>query len=110
MFNFLNGKSLVRYTKLPDVTLGDHASPRRSRPLKYAALVLAILALSLVTWLLYIPKPKYPRELSGPIPTISKDFRTVALVFYGRRSRVEILDCYLKVGHTTIAHAAVSSC
>jgi hypothetical protein len=26
-----------------------------------------------------------------------KDFRIVALIFYGRRDRVSILDCYLKV-------------
>ena len=31
------------------------------------------------------------------IPTIPSTFKTVGLIFYGRRSRVEILDCYLKV-------------
>jgi len=40
-------------------------------------------------------------EVRGPdtivIPQIPKNFKTVGLVFYGRKSRVEILDCYLKV-------------
>lgn len=31
------------------------------------------------------------------VPEIPLSFKTVGLVFYGRRSRVEILDCYLKV-------------
>lgn len=31
------------------------------------------------------------------IPQIPPKFKTVALVFFGRKSRVEILDCYLKV-------------
>ena len=30
-------------------------------------------------------------------PEIPKTFETIAVVFYGRKSRVEILDCYLKV-------------
>lgn len=33
------------------------------------------------------------------LPEIPKSFETVGVVFYGRRSRVEILDCYLKVLH-----------
>jgi len=40
-------------------------------------------------------------EVRGPdtivIPQIPKRFKTVGMVFYGRKSRVEILDCYLKV-------------
>jgi hypothetical protein len=40
-------------------------------------------------------------EVRGPdtivIPEIPKEFKTVGMVFYGRKSRVEILDCYLKV-------------
>ena len=31
------------------------------------------------------------------IPHIPSAFKTVGLIFYGRRSRVEILNCYLKV-------------
>lgn len=30
-------------------------------------------------------------------PEIPKTFETIAVVFFGRRTRVEILDCYLKV-------------
>jgi hypothetical protein len=36
------------------------------------------------------------------IPQIPKRFKTVGMVFYGRKSRVEILDCYLKVEDTEI--------
>lgn len=51
------------------------------------------------------PPPPEPVEgmlgsARGPeiiVPEISSDFETVGVVFYGRRSRVEILDCYLKV-------------
>ncbi len=31
------------------------------------------------------------------VPEIPSSFKTIGLIFYGRRSRVEILDCYLKV-------------
>ena len=51
------------------------------------------------------PPPSEPEEgllgvARGPeiiVPVIPKKFQTVGVVFYGRRSRVEILDCYLKV-------------
>ena len=51
------------------------------------------------------PPPPEPEEgmlgfARGPriaVPEIPKEFQTVGVVFYGRRSRVEILDCYLKV-------------
>ena len=33
------------------------------------------------------------------VPELPQDFKVVGLVFFGRRSRVEILDCYLKVCH-----------
>lgn len=40
-------------------------------------------------------------QIRGPdtivIPHIPQIFKTVGLVFFGRKSRVEILDCYLKV-------------
>lgn len=40
-------------------------------------------------------------EVHGPdsivIPEIPKKSKTVGMVFYGRKSHVEILDCYLKV-------------
>lgn len=53
------------------------------------------------------PPPPDPEEgilsaARGPeilVPEIPKTFQTVGVVFYGRRSRVEILDCYLKVIH-----------
>lgn len=38
-----------------------------------------------------------PRKLSLDQHRIPPDPRVVGLVFYGRRSRVAILDCYLKV-------------
>ena len=49
--------------------------------------------------------PEAPEEgllgvARGPdiiVPEIPENFQTVGVVFYGRRSRVEILDCYLKV-------------
>lgn len=31
------------------------------------------------------------------VPEIPKSFPVKALVFYGRRSRISILDCYLRV-------------
>ena len=51
------------------------------------------------------PPPPEPEEgmlgfARGPriaVPEIPKEFQTIGVVFYGRRSRVEILDCYLKV-------------
>ena len=51
------------------------------------------------------PPPPEPEEgmlgfARGPrivVPEIPEEFQTVGVVFYGRRSRVEILDCYLKV-------------
>ena len=51
------------------------------------------------------PPPPEPEEgmlgfARGPrivVPEIPEEFQTVGVVFFGRRSRVEILDCYLKV-------------
>ena len=37
------------------------------------------------------------------VPEIPLSFKTVGLIFYGRRSRVEILDCYLKVRPSELA-------
>ena len=45
--------------------------------------------------LLYKPTLGPPRQII--VPEIPKDFLVKALVFYGRRSRVSILDCYLSV-------------
>ncbi|QSS50170.1 hypothetical protein I7I53_10757 [Histoplasma capsulatum var. duboisii H88] len=39
------------------------------------------------------PAPPQPTKASSTKPT---DFRIVAVIFYGRPDRVEILDCYLK--------------
>ena len=47
--------------------------------------------------------PKEPKlsAVRGPddivLPQMPSKFKTVGMVFYGRKSRVEILDCYLKV-------------
>ena len=49
-----------------------------------------------------------PREADDPllgtnrgpdihVPEIPETFETIAVVFYGRKTRTEILDCYLKV-------------
>ncbi|KAL8717323.1 MAG: hypothetical protein Q9225_005415 [Loekoesia sp. 1 TL-2023] len=46
--------------------------------------------------LLHNPKLGHLQQPTAPIPVIPKDFPIIGLVFYGRRSRVEILDCYLK--------------
>ena len=57
-------------------------------------------------------KPDVPMlgNLRGPdniiIPQIPKNFKTVGMVFFGRKSKVEILDCYLKVTSTTLLQAA----
>lgn len=108
----------VRYTPL-----GEKPWARRSRyvrVLTYAGIgtfVIMLLIIGLhffgVQKILPIPEdggnhpppPPEPEEgllgvARGPeivIPEIPKSFQTVGVVFYGRRSRVEILDCYLKV-------------
>ena len=44
-------------------------------------------------------------RVRGPgikIPKIPSTFKTVGLIFYGRRSRAEILDCYLKVSSSQL--------
>ena len=78
-----------------------------TRRIKYVALIryvgtalLVILLFILVGFHFFGPYSGHLVVTRGPhivLPEISKDFQTVAVVFYGRRSRVEILDCYLKV-------------
>lgn len=107
----------VRYTPLGERSLCRR--PRGVLLLKYAALAfLTLLLLVLVVYFSGVnrilsapereeppPPPPEPEEgmlgfARGPrilVPEIPKEFQTVGVVFYGRRSRVEILDCYLKV-------------
>ncbi|CAF9934625.1 MAG: hypothetical protein HETSPECPRED_009296 [Heterodermia speciosa] len=106
----------VRYTPLGERSLCRR--PRGVLLLKYAALAfLTLLLLVLVVYFSGVnrilsapereeppPPPPEPEEgmlgfARGPrilVPEIPKEFQTVGVVFYGRRSRVEILDCYLK--------------
>ena len=104
MYPFYTQKLLPQYSNIPYTPLRD-LSPHRnlsSRPLsvlifKILAVIAAILGLVFVTRPLYAPRLGHSRDPVGPIPAIPTEFRTVGLVFYGRRSRVEVLDCYLKV-------------
>ncbi|KAL8789439.1 MAG: hypothetical protein Q9213_001196, partial [Squamulea squamosa] len=57
---------------------------------------IAVVAFVITVSCLYNAPLDHLQQPGGPIPPIPKHFRTVGLVFYGRRSRVEILDCYLK--------------
>ena len=82
----------------------DDSWPRRPRYvtlIRYiGAALLVILLLILVGFHFFGPYSGHLVATRGPdivLPEIPKDFQTVAVVFYGRRSRVEILDCYLKV-------------
>jgi hypothetical protein len=41
----------------------------------------------------------FRRDIYNPVtPTIPDGVKVIALVFYGRKEFVQILDCYLKVG------------
>ncbi len=53
-------------------------------------------------FLLYKPTLGPLREIV--VPDIPETFQVKALVFYGRRSRVSILDCYLRVSKNPKAH------
>ncbi|KAI4201765.1 MAG: hypothetical protein LQ346_002076 [Caloplaca aetnensis] len=108
---FATPKLLPRYAHIPYTPLAaeqqhqqrPNPSPRQRffRKLggyKISAVVLLAVAVIITTavCLLRDPKLEHLRQPGAPVPVIPKDFRVVGLVFYGRRSRVEILDCYLK--------------
>ncbi|KAL8730895.1 MAG: hypothetical protein Q9181_004511 [Wetmoreana brouardii] len=88
-----------RYSNIPYTPLADQSGPRRrsywSLLFKSFVVVAAIALITVALRPLYNPKLDHLQQPTS-IPVISKDFRTVGLVFYGRRSRVEILNCYLK--------------
>lgn len=93
-------ESLLHYSKIPYTKLVERSPRRRECRLlssKVYAITAVILSLVLTILLLHESKLQHPQEVAKPIPAIPENFRTVGLVFYGRRSRVEILDCYLKV-------------
>ncbi|KAI4168781.1 MAG: hypothetical protein LQ348_007435 [Seirophora lacunosa] len=103
MFFFFKRKLLPQYSNIPYTPLApqeQHPPSRRRRLLyqlfKFLALLLLTAAIITTSCLLYTPKLSPLEQLSAPIPVMPRDFRIVGLVFYGRRSRVEILDCYLK--------------
>ncbi|KAL9014100.1 MAG: hypothetical protein Q9173_001242 [Seirophora scorigena] len=103
MFSFFKPKLLPQYSNIPYTPLApleQHPPSRRRRLLyqlfKFLSLLLLTAAIIITSCLLYTPKLSPLEQLSAPIPVIPRDFRMVGLVFYGRRSRVEILDCYLK--------------
>ncbi|KAL8681910.1 MAG: hypothetical protein Q9186_001996 [Xanthomendoza sp. 1 TL-2023] len=79
--------------------LADQPTPRQ-RFFKGTLNILASIAIIAIAitaiCILHNPRLSHLQQPSAPIPIIPKDFRTVGLVFYGRRSRVEILNCYLK--------------
>ena len=109
--------SKVRYTPLTE-------KPWPNRPtylniLKYLGFISLVTVLLLgilhVTGVKRLPLPSKapetnedPKEADDPllgtsrgpdihVPDIPETFETIAVVFYGRKSRTEILDCYLKV-------------
>lgn len=98
----------VRYTPLTE-------KPWRRRSsyvilIKWLSLATLFIAILLIVGLYFsglrrtVPTPRLlgvTREPEIFIPSVPKDFQTVGVVFYGRRSSVEILDCYLRVTHCT---------
>ncbi|KAL8766846.1 MAG: hypothetical protein Q9209_006504 [Squamulea sp. 1 TL-2023] len=78
--------------------LADQPTPRQRfvRAAWKILAAIAIVAAVVTVSCLYNPPLNHLQQPSGPIPAIPEQFRTVGLVFYGRRSRVEILNCYLK--------------
>ena len=93
LFTMLPQYRNVHYTLLPE----NRASRLRILGLFCKALALATFITTFVTlgFALYEPTLELPRQIV--VPEILPNFRVKALVFYGRRSRVSILDCYLRV-------------
>ena len=101
MLSFLQKQRLLpRYSNIPYTPLSEHPNSRRRFANLFLKIFLGVaIVAGVVTSIILSHNPRLdpPRMPIGPIPVIPKHFRTVGLVFYGRRSRVEILDCYLKV-------------
>jgi hypothetical protein len=91
---------LSRYHNVHYTSLIENTSSRRRAFVfisKLLGFALFITVITVCSFLLYKPTLGPHRGPEISVPHIPKDFRTVGLVFYGRRSRVSILDCYLKV-------------
>ncbi len=119
-----------RYPNVQYALLTENLRPwRRALIITSKSLAVAFLfaVLSVTTVHLYLTRSQQslepatlnaePGEASlglvrGPkivVPEIPSTFRTVGLTFYGRRSRVEILDCYLKVGSSRLGRKNIVS-
>ena len=91
---------LSKYRNVHYTSLAENTSSRRrafvfvSRLLAFALFITAVTIFSILS---YKPTLGPQRGAEISVPNIPEDFRTVGLVFYGRRSRVSILDCYLRV-------------
>ncbi|KAL9043907.1 MAG: hypothetical protein Q9214_002920 [Letrouitia sp. 1 TL-2023] len=99
MLFFSGEKILPRYSNVVYTSLNEQPAKRRRYIflLLKILVVLGLIAIAIAFSLsLHVPRLGPPKQLIAEIPTLPKEFRTVGLVFYGRRSRVEVLDCYLK--------------
>ncbi|KAL8668499.1 MAG: hypothetical protein Q9168_006874 [Polycauliona sp. 1 TL-2023] len=102
LFPCASQRLLPRYANIPYTPLTDRQQPTpRQRFIKGTFKILLSIALivaSITTFcLVHNARPlEHLQRPLAPVPVIPKDFRTVGLVFYGRRDRVEVLDCYLK--------------
>lgn len=106
----------VRYTPLAE-------KPWRRRPiyshiLKWLSLATLFIAILLLVGFHFsglrriLPSQRLlgvAREPENYDHALPMDFQTVGVVFYGRRSSVEILDCYLKVIHRTKQSSRLSA-
>ncbi|KAL8688437.1 MAG: hypothetical protein Q9218_005656, partial [Villophora microphyllina] len=88
-----------RYSNIPYTPLTDYPpTPRRRlsilRPVFLLSLTVIAATIVLTLFLHDSKLGRLQRPLS--IPVIPRGFRVVGLVFYGRRSRIEVLNCYLQ--------------
>lgn len=100
MFPCTRQRLLPRYSNIPYMPLADQPTPRQrfiNWTVKSLAIVTIIAIIITTICLLHNPRLPHLQQPTTPIPVFPERFQTVGLVFYGRRSRVEILDCYLKV-------------
>ncbi len=109
MFLPLFVKPTKRYAHIPYTPLAAEQQRLNSRQRFFfakhvykilAVVLLLVTAVITTVCLLRDPHLERLRQPSAPVPVIPQHFRVVGLVFYGRRSRVEVLDCYLKVRDT----------